>query len=93
MKFWILWGFDAAICLIVVAFFLLGIADGSVSSFNLVLWLSILLGLALVMGGSLRFRARGRQRASAILLWALAAPGALFLLFFLILVLSSPRWN
>jgi hypothetical protein len=93
VKFWILWGFDAAICLVVVAFFLIGIKDGSVSSFNLGLWLSVLLVLTLVLGGSLRLRSRGRQRASRIILWALAAPGILFLFFLLILVLSSPRWN
>lgn len=93
MKFWLLWGFDAAICLVVVAFFIIGINDGSVSSFNLALWLSILFGLTLVLGGSLRLKSRGRPRASRIVLWALAVPGMVFLLFFLILVLSSPRWN
>ena len=48
MGFWILWGIDAIVGAIAVAFFFIGIADGSVSSFNIALWLVILAALAAV---------------------------------------------
>jgi hypothetical protein len=38
MKFWMLWGWDALIASVFVYFFLVGLADGSVSSFNAGLW-------------------------------------------------------
>jgi hypothetical protein len=53
MKFWILWGWDALIAAVFVYFFLAGLADGSVSSFNMGLWLVTLGVLAVVMLGSL----------------------------------------
>jgi hypothetical protein len=34
VKFRLLWGFDALIALVVLCFFFVGLADGSVSSFN-----------------------------------------------------------
>ncbi len=33
--FWILWGIDAIVALIAVYFFIVGLSDGSVSSFNI----------------------------------------------------------
>ena len=46
MKFWIAWAIDAVVAAIAVCFFLVGLADGSVSSFNIALWACILLVLA-----------------------------------------------
>ena len=62
--FWFIWGFDALIAAIFLFFFFWGLADGSVSSFNIVLWLGILAGLAGILGGSLdsnRRATRGRR--------------------------------
>jgi len=58
MKFKILWGIDAVIALVFVYFFVVGLGDGSVSSFNMRLWLSTLFTL----GGV----ALGQPRASTI---------------------------
>lgn len=93
MKFWLLWGFDALIALVVLYFFFTGLADGSVSSFNIVLWLIILLGLAGILGGSLCLRSAGRKGIAMVVLLFLAIPGVLYLLFFLILLITTPRWN
>ena len=46
MLFRILCGIDGAIGLLVFGFFLAGLADGSVSSFNIGLWMGLLAGLA-----------------------------------------------
>jgi hypothetical protein len=91
--FWVLWGFDALIALVTVGFFFVGLADGSVSSFNIRLWVVILGALALVMLGSLRLRSAGRTRQAAGLLLLLAAPGLAFVLFFAVVLIANPRWN
>ena len=93
MKFWIPWAIDAIIAAIVVFFFLWGLADGSVSAFNMELWVLILGGLAVVMGGSLWLRSIGRAGLGTALLWVLAVPGLIVGLFFLILIVGNPRWN
>jgi len=93
VKFWIPWAIDAIVAAVAVFFFLLGIVDGSVSSFNIVLWAGLLLGLAALLGGSLWLRGKGHPGIALALLWVLAVPalgaGALILL----LVVAPPRWN
>ena len=93
MKFWILWGFDALIAMVFLFFFVWGLSDGSVSSFNMGLWLAILLALGAVVGGSLALRSAGRSGLAAVLLLLLAVPGFLGGLFFLILILANPNWH
>ena len=91
--FWILWGMDALVALVAIYFFIVGLGDGSVSSFNGLLWLGILAGLAAVMGGSWMLKASGQLKSAKILLSVVAVPAVLFFLFFLLLILSKPRWN
>ena len=93
MKFWILWGWDALIALVFLVFFFWGLADGTVSEFNIVLWLGILSGLGVVVGGSLWLRSSGHVVLAVALLLLLAIPGALFALFFLAVLVLQPRWN
>ncbi|MGQ0800176.1 MAG: hypothetical protein ACT4NL_08710 [Pseudomarimonas sp.] len=86
-------GFDVLIAAVIVFFFVIGLADGSVSAFNGLLWLGILLGLALVIGGAITLE-RSRQRALAMLLLCiLAVPGLLFGAFMLLVLILQPRWN
>jgi hypothetical protein len=91
--FWVLWGFDALVAAAVVWFFLIGLADGSVSTFNLRLWVVMLGGLAIVMLGSLRLRSAGRLRQATALLFLLAGPGIAAVLFFAVVLIANPRWN
>lgn len=93
MKFWVLWAIDALICAIALFFFLVGVADGSVSSFNLGIWIVLLAALTAVVGGSLWLKAIGRLGLGTLLLLVLAVPGILLALFFLFLIISGPRWN
>jgi hypothetical protein len=92
-SFWLLWGFDALIALVVLYFFFIGLADGSVSSFNIGLWLLILLAVGGVVLGSLWLRSLGHNGAAKSVLSILAVPGLLLLLFFLSLLILHPRWN
>lgn len=93
MKFWLVWGFDALIAAVVLFFFFAGLADGRVSSFNIGMWLVLLLGVAGVVGGSLRLRSIGRRGAAMAVLLVLAIPGLLCILFFLVVLITHPRWN
>jgi hypothetical protein len=91
--FWLLWSINAVIAAIVLFFFFWGLNDGSVSSFNMLLWLALLGGVGLVIGGSLFLRAIGKPILAIVLSLLLAVPGLLMGLFFLVLILSHPRWN
>ena len=93
MKFWIPWAIDAVIAAIAVFFFLWGLADGSVSSFNIGLWTLLLGGLAALVAGSLWLKSTGKRGIAIGLLWIVAAPGVLVGAFFLILIVGNPRWN
>src|SRR5262249_15218620 len=89
----VLFAVDGRVALVFLYFFLVGIADGSVSSFNIVLWLAILAGLAVVLVGGPALRAHGRRAAANALLLVLAIPGFLGGLFVLALIVLQPRWN
>ncbi len=93
MAFKILWGIDAVTALIFIVFFIIGIGDGTVSSFNIMLWLLILSILAAVLIGSLWLQKAGRPRFANALAIALAVPSVLTGLFFLLLIVLHPKWN
>lgn len=93
MKFWIPWGMAAAVTAVAVCFFVAGLADGSVSSFNAGLWFLILAGTGAVTAGSLLLKRSGRPGLGALLALVLAIPGALALLLILLVVILQPRWN
>jgi len=50
MTYRVLLGLDSLAALVVVYFFAVGLADGSVSAFNGELWAGLLLGVAAVIG-------------------------------------------
>ena len=91
--FWILWGFDALIALVVLYFFFIGLADGSVSSNNLGLWTLLLVALAAIMFGSIWLQNYQYIAFAKGLLCVLAVPGLLAGLFMLIILITNPRWN
>ncbi len=91
--FWIFWGIDAIVALIALYFFFIGLADGSVSSFNMGLWLVLLVALAGVLLGSLALKGAGNLNVAKILAGLLAVPALLFLLFFAVVIASGERWN
>ena len=86
-------GLTACSAVIAVAFFVIGIADGTVSAFNIGLWAVLLAGLVAVLWGAHALRAAGRMRAAIALLALVAGPALLSGLFMLLLVVTQPRWN
>ena len=93
MMFWGSWGIGALVSAACVYFFVVGLADGSVSSFNGGLWFVMLATCAGVMAGSYMLKARGRTALAVLLSLVLSVPGLLFFLFMLIVLLTNPRWN
>lgn len=91
--FRVLWAVDALTALICVAFFFIGLADGSVSSFNIGLWVLILFGLGSVLFGSYGLHVAGFKGWALFVAAVVAVPSLLFGFFFLLILVSHPRWN
>ena len=93
MKFWAPWVIDLLIALVFVYFFLVGLADGSVSSFNGMLWAGILAFFAILLGGTMVLRAYGYVWTAVLILVLPAIPAIGFLAIMLITLFTNPRWN
>lgn len=75
------------------AFFVIGLGDGSVSSFNLALWLALLSAMGLSLWAGYALHARERVTLAIAALAVTAVPGILAALFVLLLLVTQPRWN
>lgn len=78
---------------VAVVFFVVGIGDGSVSSFNLLLWLGLLSVMALSLWAGYALHARARIVLAIAALSVTALPGILAVLFLLLVIVTQPRWN
>lgn len=84
---------SALTCAVGVWFFLVGLGDGSISSFNMGLWLTLLAVLGFSLGGGYTLHANGRHRAAIAALAITAIPGIIGAFFILLLIVFQPRWN
>lgn len=84
---------DALAAAIIVYFFFVGLADGSVSSFNAGLWAAILAGIAAVLGGGWYLKMIGHRGVASAVLAILAVPALLYGLFILLIVVTQPNWH
>lgn len=84
--FWILWVIDAVVALVILYFFFIGLADGSVSSFNMGLWLVILAVVAGVLFGGFQLMTHRHLLAAKLVLGILAVPGLVYGIFVLMLM-------
>lgn len=91
--FWILWIFNALMCLIPIYFFFVGLGDGTITSRNIGLWFLILLVVAIVLVGSFLLKAANQMALAKVILILAAIPGILALLYFLIVFTSKPNWR
>jgi hypothetical protein len=78
---------------IAVYFFGVGLADGSVSSFNIALWLALLAGLAAILGGGWTLNSRGQRGAAVMVLAIVGVPALLAGLAIVVMIVNPPRWN
>jgi ABC-type spermidine/putrescine transport system permease subunit II len=77
----------------VVFFFVTGLADGSVSSFNIGLWLALLALAIAPLAGGIALHRQGRTGAGRLLLALLAVPAVIGGLVLLVLIVNPPHWN
>jgi hypothetical protein len=88
-----LFAVDVLAAAVIVYFFFIGLGDGSVSSFNMGLWLAILAGTAAILGGGWHLNKIGRRGPANAVLAILAVPALLFGAFMLLIIITQPRWN
>jgi ABC-type Fe3+ transport system permease subunit len=93
MTFWIALGIDLVIGFTFLFFFLVGIADGSVTSFNMSLWIATLTALTTLVVACLTLYVKNRHRVATGLALTLAVPGVLAGILFLVALVLNPRWN
>jgi len=91
MLFKIVWFMDAIGTLVVLYFFFVGLADGTVSERNMGQWSLILLLCAAVLGGSYWLRTHNHPGLALLVTFVLGLPALAFLAFILIGVNS--KWN
>lgn len=77
----------------VLFFFVRGLSDGTVSSFNIATGLILLLGVGVVVVGGYALQTRGRRGLARALVIILAVPGIGDALFLLAVLIGHPRWD
>ncbi|HSD36380.1 MAG TPA: hypothetical protein VLC92_02660 [Rhodocyclaceae bacterium] len=78
---------------VAVIFFIIGLGDGTVSSFNLGLWSGLLAVMGLSLWAGYALRANGKPVLAIAALSVTAVPGLLMALFVLLLLITQPHWN
>jgi hypothetical protein len=91
--FSILCGIDGLITAVVLFFFFWGLADGTISAFNIGIWMAMLAGVVALFGGGIALRTYGRRVLANTMLGVLAAPGLLVAFFFFLLIVLHPDWK
>jgi len=74
-------------------FFAWGLSDGTVSSFNMHIWLVMIAGVSLILWGGLHFGARRQYLPASAILSLLAAPTALSMFILVVLMIAQPNWH
>lgn len=89
----ILLGIDAIALGIILYFFVWGLSDGTVSSFNILDWMGLIAIAGGIVAGGVLLQRAGRSGQAKALLALMAVPVALGGLFILILIVANPRWQ
>jgi hypothetical protein len=90
---WTLWPIDILVALVAVYYFLSGLATATTLPSYIQVWLVLFAILAAVLGGGGFLQFRGLRGWAALVLFLLALPVVGFVLFFLMIIISNPRWN
>jgi len=93
ISFWILWIFNALMSLIPIYFFFIGLADGSVDSDNMGIWMILLAVVALIMGGTYWLKTKNQIKAAKVVLIIAAIPSILAIIFMSVAIFGDVRWN
>jgi hypothetical protein len=92
--FWILWWVVAIGTLVLYYFFFVGLADGSVSSFNGGIWTALVIGFPSLLAGTYWLKNHGWIKLAMLLLAIPSLPMIGYLLFLIAIMAGGPtRWN
>lgn len=91
--FWMFFGVDVVIAAILLFFFIWGIADGTVSAFNIKFWMVALLGVALIVGGGFWLKSVEQLVLANIVLMVLALPGLGYAFIMVVAIVTQSSWN
>ena len=90
--FRIVWGIDVIVALVALAFFVWGINDGSVSSYNMALWVGILAALTIVVFGSRALHLKERRVLATLVAAVPAVPALLYGFLIVAMTVGGTRW-
>jgi len=83
---------DLIAAAVLLAFFFLGVSDGTVR-YALGTWLLLLAGTIGTIGGAVALRRGGKAGLSTLMLLPVAIPATGYGLFVLSMLILQPRWN
>ena len=87
--FQVFFAFDALVCAVILFFAL----TGSMSSFNIEIWIAILFGLTVIMAGGYWLKQAGHMILGIVLLSVLVIPSILFVVFILLFIVTDTQWR
>ena len=88
-----LFALNVAMALVAFAFFIIGLADGTVTTFNILIWGGMLGVLFSVPMAAWLLRVRGKVRLASIVLLPLAGVAVLGALAVLVLMINPPSFR
>ncbi len=91
--FGMLFAINLLASLVALGFFIVGLADGSVTTFNILLWAAMLSTLFSLPWFAWLMRLRGHRRLGTILLLPVAGVAAVAALAMLVLIVSPGSWR
>ncbi|MFD2936128.1 osmoprotectant transporter permease [Spirosoma flavum] len=91
--FWIFWGIDVGIALVLVCFFFVGLGDGTVDWDNGILWFVLLIGMAAYLLGGYWLFTHQYTIAAILLMAVLVIPGLFYGLYMLLMLTGDNNSN
>ena len=88
-----LFALNVAVALVAFAFFIIGLADGTVTTFNILIWAAMMGVLFSVPMAGWLLRLRGQRRVATVVLLPLAAVAVLGALAMLVLIVAPPSFR
>ncbi len=91
--FWICWSLVLGATLIAFYFFFIGLADGSVSQFNMGIWMVLVLGLPALLWCTYWLKSQDKVKTALALLSIPSLLVAAYLIFLAAVLSGNNRWN
>ena len=88
-----LFAINIVAALVAFGFFVVGLADGSVTTFNILIWAALLGTLFSMPFAGWLLRVRGQRRLGMIVLLPVAGVAVVAGVLTLVMIINPPRWN